>query len=147
VLSAAPDPAETAMIDAIQSRLAQPAISLAGQLSLKELAALAGRARLFVGVDSAPMHIAAAMGTPCVALFGPSGDREWGPWQAPAGSDEVQRPLHRVVVSDVHPCRPCGIDGCGGGKLSDCLAALPVARVAAAIDEVMAGIPAKAHGE
>ena len=36
--------------------------------------------RLFVGVDSMPMHLAAAMGTPTVALFGPSGENEWGPW-------------------------------------------------------------------
>ncbi len=129
VLSAAPDAEETAMLEAIQSQLRHPATSLAGQLSLKELAALAARARLFVGVDSAPMHIAAAMGTPTVALFGPSGDREWGPWGVPA----------RVVASDAHPCRPCGIDGCGGGKVSDCLASLPVDRVHTAVLELLAG--------
>ena len=133
VLSAAPDPAELAMIDAIQARLNRPAISLAGQLSLKGLAALAARARLFVGVDSAPMHIAAAMGTPCVALFGPSGDREWGPWQAPLADAPLR---HRVIASDRHPCRPCGIDGCGGGKVSDCLASLPVERVLTAAREL-----------
>ena len=72
------------------------------------------------------MHIAAAMGTPVVALFGPSGDQEWGPWQAP----------HRIVASHHHPCRPCGIDGCGGGKVSDCLATLPVAQALAACEEL-----------
>ena len=128
VLSAAPDAVEMAMIDAIQARLPQPAVSLGGQLSLKELAALTACARLFVGVDSAPMHIAAAMGTPTVALFGPSGDREWGPWGVP----------HRVVSSDIHPCRPCGIDGCGGGKVSDCLSSLSVDRVHAAVQELLA---------
>ena len=46
----------------------------AGQLSLKQLAALTAQAQLFIGVDSAPMHIAAAMQTPVVALFGPSGE-------------------------------------------------------------------------
>ncbi|MRD74001.1 putative lipopolysaccharide heptosyltransferase III [Rhodocyclus tenuis] len=140
VLSAAPDAAERAMIEAIQAQLPSPAISLAGQLSLKELAALAARAKLFIGVDSAPMHIAAAMGTPCVALFGPSGDREWGPWQAPADDapDSSATPRrHRIVSSDTHPCRPCGIDGCGGSKESDCLAALPVARVRAAVTELL----------
>ena len=115
------------LIDALQARLPQPALSLAGQLSLKELAALTARARLFIGVDSAPMHIAAAMGTPTVALFGPSGDREWGPWGVP----------HRVVSSDAHPCRPCGIDGCGGGKVSDCLSRLAVDRVHAAVQELL----------
>ncbi|MBM3355249.1 MAG: glycosyltransferase family 9 protein, partial [Betaproteobacteria bacterium] len=70
---------------------------------------------------SMPMHLAAAMGTPTVALFGPSGEREWGPWNV----------AHRVVASD-HGCRPCGNDGCGGGKLSECLTTLPVDQVHAA---------------
>lgn len=121
VLTAAPDPAELDLVEAIQARLRPRggAESLAGQLSLKDLAALTARARLFVGVDSAPMHMAAAVGTPTVALFGPSGDRQWGPWGVPM----------RVVSSASHPCRPCGIDGCGGGKVSDCLMSLGVDQV------------------
>ena len=128
ILSAAPDAAEMRMIEDIQRRLSRPAHSLAGQLSLKELAALTARARLFIGVDSAPMHIAAAMGTPVVALFGPSGDKEWGPWKV----------AHRIVASDVHPCRPCGMDGCGGSKVSDCLVSLPVDKVFGAVQELLA---------
>jgi heptosyltransferase-3 len=127
VLTAAPDAQERAMIEAIRGAVHVPVIDLAGQLSLKEMAALTARARLFVGVDSAPMHIAAAMGTPTVALFGPSGEIEWGPW----------RTAHRVVASDSHPCRPCGQDGCGGGKVSECLTTLPVERVLAACDELL----------
>ncbi|MES2771722.1 MAG: putative lipopolysaccharide heptosyltransferase III [Pseudomonadota bacterium] len=132
VLSAAPDAAEMLMIERIQAQLSQPAISFAGQLSLKELAALTARAHVFLGVDSAPMHIAAAMGTPTVALFGPSGDQEWGPWGV----------AHRIVSSEVHSCRPCGIDGCGGGKVSDCLTALPVERVYQALKMLLTS----AHG-
>lgn len=128
VLTAAPDPDELAMVEAIQGRLASPAQSLAGRLSLKELAALTARARLFVGVDSAPMHIAAAMGTPVVALFGPSGYDLWGPWT----------PKRRIVTQEDYTCRPCGIDGCGGGKTSDCLAMLPVEQVWAACCELLA---------
>jgi heptosyltransferase-3 len=89
-----------------------------------ELAALSARAKLFIGVDSAPMHIAAAMRTPVVVLFGPSGELEWGPWGV----------AHRVVASNAHPCRPCGNDGCGGGKVSDCLVQLPLEAVLAAVD-------------
>ncbi|MBS4097564.1 MAG: putative lipopolysaccharide heptosyltransferase III [Sulfuricella sp.] len=126
VLTAAPDAAEAAMLGRIKGMLATPAVDLSGQLNLKQLAALAGRAKLFVGVDSAPMHIAAAMGTPTVALFGPSGDKEWGPWMV----------RHRIVTSD-HACRPCGHDGCGGGKVSDCLATISVADVLVAVKEVM----------
>ena len=126
VISAAPAAREKAMVGRILAQ-AEGAIDLAGQLSLKEMAALSARAKLFVGVDSAPMHIAAAMGTPTVALFGPSGELEWGPWQVP----------HRLVLSGAHPCRPCGIDGCGGGKLSECLATLAVERVLSAIDDLL----------
>ena len=110
VLVSGPDPLEQLLLSEVTRRLKTPLPSFPGALSLKELAALIARARLFVGMDSAPMHIAAAMGTPTVALFGPSGDIEWGPWQVP----------HRIVTSS-HPCRPCGRDGCGGGKRSECL--------------------------
>ena len=128
-LTAAPDDAERAMVRDILAACRSKPLDLSGQLSLKQLAALSARARLFVGVDSAPMHIAAAMGTPVVALFGPSGEREWGPWRVP----------HRVVASTVHACRPCGNDGCGGGKLSECLSTLPLARVLEAADALLAG--------
>jgi heptosyltransferase III len=127
VLTAAPDAKELAMIGEIRGQLTEPIVDFSGLLSLKELAALTDEAELFVGVDSAPMHIAAAMRTPVVALFGPSGDKEWGPW----------RVAHRVVASD-HPCRPCGNDGCGGSKVSECLTTLPVARVHAAVRELLA---------
>ncbi|MDP2135638.1 MAG: putative lipopolysaccharide heptosyltransferase III [Sulfuritalea sp.] len=106
-------------------------LDLSGQLSLKELAALTAKARLFVGVDSAPMHMAAAMGTPVVAIFGPSGDLEWGPW------DPLHK-AHRVVASNTHPCRPCGMAGCNDSKLSACLTTLPVAQVLAACEELLA---------
>jgi heptosyltransferase-3 len=127
VLTAAPHAREKAIVTRILEKTEAPVVDLSGALSLREMAALAARARLFFGVDSAPMHIAAAAGTPVVALFGPSGDIEWGPWRVP----------HRVVTSD-HPCRPCGNDGCGGGKVSECLTTLPVERVHAAINELLA---------
>ena len=128
VLTGAPDPAERALVDAVRAATRAPVVDLAGQLSLPELAALIGAARLFFGVDSAPMHMAAAMGTPTVALFGPSGDAEWAPWHV----------AHRVVASTVHPCRPCGNNGCGGSNHSDCLLTLPEVRVAAAIEDLLA---------
>jgi heptosyltransferase-3 len=127
VLTGAPDSRERAIVSRILAEAAVPVVDLCGQLTLRELAALSHRARLFFGVDSAPMHIAAAMGTPVVALFGPSGDKVWGPWRVP----------HRVVVSG-HTCRPCGNDGCGGGKVSECLTELPVDQVHSAVNELLA---------
>ncbi|WIM05066.1 MAG: putative lipopolysaccharide heptosyltransferase III [Candidatus Nitricoxidivorans perseverans] len=127
-LTAAPDAKEMAFIDAVLKSCRAPVVNLAGRLSLKELTVLSAHARLFVGVDSAPMHIAAAVDTPVVGIFGPSGDVEWRPWGV----------AHRVVASEFHPCRPCGLDGCGGGKVSECLTALPVDRVLAACEELLA---------
>ncbi|MEN3110590.1 putative lipopolysaccharide heptosyltransferase III [Uliginosibacterium paludis] len=127
VMTAAPDPREQAMIDAIIRDADVPVVNLAGQLKLRELAALTARARLFVGVDSAPMHIAAAVDTPCVALFGPSGDREWGPWM-----------VRGEVVTSQHSCRPCGMDGCGNGKLSECLVSIQADQVMDAIRRTLA---------
>ncbi|QDY43468.1 putative lipopolysaccharide heptosyltransferase III [Candidatus Pantoea soli] len=81
VLTAAPDQKELAMISHIQSLCrSQNVVSLAGELSLPQLAALIDAARLFIGVDSAPMHMAAALETPCLALFGPTKLQHWRPW-------------------------------------------------------------------
>jgi heptosyltransferase-3 len=146
VLTSAPEGGEKALIAAIaaarEAGAAVPpaparcvpagTLDLSGQLSLKQLAALTAQAKLFVGVDSAPMHMAAAMGTPVVAIFGPSGDREWGPW------DDAGGKRHRVVASTTHPCRPCGMAGCNDSRRSDCLTTLPVAQVLAACEELLA---------
>ena len=126
VVTAAPDAREKAIVGRILAEASVDVVDLSGALSLREMAALSARARLFVGVDSAPMHIAAAMGTPVVALFGPSDERVWGPWQVP----------HRVVAG-AQACRPCNNDGCGGGKVSECLTTLPVERVVAASQELL----------
>ncbi|MDO6408537.1 putative lipopolysaccharide heptosyltransferase III [Pantoea phytobeneficialis] len=81
VLTSAPDKKELAMIERIRSLCqSDNVVSLAGQFSLPQLAALIAKARLFIGVDSAPMHMAAALDTPCLALFGPTKLQFWRPW-------------------------------------------------------------------
>jgi len=127
LLTAAPSRDEQVLIEAIQQRLTTPALSLAGGLTIKEMAALSASARLFIGVDSAPMHIAAAMRTPVVALFGPSSEKQWGPWGVPCR-----------VLAGTQSCRPCGIEGCGGGKVSDCLVSVTPEQVLAAVEELLA---------
>ena len=125
VLTAAPEADELSFMEKIISMTKANPVNLAGKLSIKELGALTARARLFIGVDSMPMHLAAAMGTPSVALFGPSGEDEWRPW----------RVAHRVVTTKF-ACRPCGNDGCGGGKVSECLTTLAVDDVYAAVGQL-----------
>lgn len=72
---------------------------LAGATSLKVTAALIAEASLFIGNDSAPLHMAAAVGTPAVGIFGPS---DWNQFH-PVGKTGYQ---HRVVHSNL-PCSPC----------------------------------------
>ena len=132
VLSSGPDERETAMVDDIVKRTSGArVINLAGRLTLKELGAVIAASRCLVCMDSVPMHIASALTHPVVALFGPSSERAWGPWRNPRG---------RVVALD-YSCRPCGLDGCGGSKVSDCLHSIPVETVLAQVLD-LAGAPA-----
>lgn len=127
VMTGAPDARERAIGDAVLHDTRARCIDLRGVLDLSELGAVIRRASFFFGVDSVPMHIAAAVDTPGAALFGPSDERVWGPWSPSIG----------VVASREFPCRPCGIDGCGGSKRSECLETLPVPQVLATIDAVL----------
>lgn len=115
LLTAAPSAAELEVIAAIRAKTRTTPVSLAGELDLKELAYCIGAARLFVGVDSAPMHMAAAMQTPVVALFGPTSQAVWAPWQVP----------HRIVATRPS-CQPCHLRGCGESHVADCLLAIEV---------------------
>jgi heptosyltransferase-3 len=101
---------EQELLTAILSQCRTTPVNLAGKLSLKELGALMSRARFFFGVDSAPMHLAAAVGTRAVALFGPTGAYNWAPWG----------PGHLVIQKE-WDCIGCGQDGCDGSKVSRCL--------------------------
>ncbi|MNH02533.1 Lipopolysaccharide core heptosyltransferase RfaQ [compost metagenome] len=82
VITSGPDTKERQMVERILALCPpQGVVSLAGQLTLRQLAALIDHAKLFIGVDSVPMHMAAALQTPCIALFGPSKLVFWRPWQ------------------------------------------------------------------
>jgi len=127
VLTSAPDPVELEVIEQIMAEIGEmPIVNLAGQLSLKELAVLIEHASCFIGLDSVPMHIAAAMNTPCVALFGPSNEKIWGPWQ-----------VKHTLLTKEYSCRPCGLDGCGNGKMSDCLMAITAEEVVTAVQKLL----------
>jgi heptosyltransferase III len=126
VLTAAPVDKESQFVARILAALQTPVINLAGKLSLKQLGAVIGGAKLFIGVDSVPMHLAAALQTPVVAMFGPSSERIWGPWQ-----------VEQRVLTMPYTCRPCGLDGCGGGKVSECLTTLPVDDVYSAARQLL----------
>lgn len=84
ILTSSREKEEMTIVDEILKRGLSPfphVISLAGQLTLGQLVALIDGARLFLGVDSVPMHMAAALKKDTVALFGPTKVNEWHPWQ------------------------------------------------------------------
>jgi heptosyltransferase-2 len=72
-------PAPLTAIGSPASRLLHPRVQLAHNLPLPELAAALARCRLFLGHDSGVSHLAAAVGTPCVLLFGPTDPAMWAP--------------------------------------------------------------------
>jgi heptosyltransferase-3 len=96
-------------------------------LSLYETAVVANLARLVISIDSMIIHLASAFRTPVVAIFGPTDERVWAPWKTP----------HEIVSLDLNDapsfiCRPCGHDGCGGSKTSQCLMAINSRRILSA---------------
>lgn len=101
IVTGGPDEVEIAA--ALEALVARPGRVhvLAGRTSIHVTAALIERCDLFVGNDSGPMHLAAAVGTPVVAVFGPSNWAAWGPYVP----DDEPSP-HTVVRRDL-PCMPC----------------------------------------
>jgi len=84
VLTGSRDPEEQAHLQAIKKAFSGPCLDLSGKTNLVELAAVVRGAALFCGVDTAAMHLAEAMGTPIVALFGPTNPFHWRPRNAGA---------------------------------------------------------------
>ena len=93
-------------------------VNMAGRTTIKQFAAIAKKSALFVGSDSGAMHIASAVGTPLVALFGPSSPREWGPRGGPV----------EVLYKEID-CRSCIHPTCTRGE-QNCMKLI-------AVDEVM----------
>ncbi len=127
ILTASPDKIELAKIESILKLCKTSPINLAGQFTLKQTACLNSHSKLFIGVDTAIMHISAANNIPVLAFFGPSGADHWGPWdnEMMESGYTTRRGFrtmgkHRVIQENWE-CVPCGKDGCNGTKISDCL--------------------------
>ena len=97
------------------------------QLSLPEVTALAARSQLFVGNDSGIAHIAAAVGTPSVVIFGSSNIAHWRPWNRAAAE----------VVFEEMPCQPCHGYFCEQFSQPECILRVPVTSVIAAIERCL----------
>jgi predicted lipopolysaccharide heptosyltransferase III len=118
-------PSERALLEKLCSEAAVKITIL--DLSLPEVTALAAHSQLFVGNDSGIAHIAAAVGTPAVVIFGSSNIAHWRPWNsAPA-----------EVVFEEMPCQPCHGYFCEKFDQPECILRVPVTRVIAAIDRLL----------
>jgi len=91
--------AERELTAAVAACAGRSVVDVAGRTDVGSLAAVFARCRLVLGPDSGPLHLAVAVGTPTVHLFGPAPAERFGPWGDAA--------RHRVVASEL-PCAPCG---------------------------------------
>ncbi len=114
-------PDERADVSAVRGKMQTPAIDLAGATTVDLLPALLSKASLLITNDSGPMHIAAAVGTPVVALFGPTSEVRTGPYGAG----------HAVLTAPVS-CRPCFSRTCHNSLPLECLRAVSPEQVLAA---------------
>ncbi|MBW2675608.1 MAG: lipopolysaccharide heptosyltransferase II [Deltaproteobacteria bacterium] len=109
----------------IRSLMQLPSVDLTGRTTLRDLAYLYERSSLVVTTDSGPMHVAAAVGTPTVALFGPTDPARTGPY----GEG------HTIVRKDL-PCSPCFLKRCATRR---CMEAISVEEVFQAVQKKMTG--------
>jgi heptosyltransferase-2 len=116
---------ERPVAEAIASAMQAPAQILAGRTTLPELVGVLSRLSLLVTNDSGPMHLAAALGVPLVAVFGPTDWRETAPYGA----------RHRLVREDV-ACAPCKLRECPIDHR--CMRLVTAGRVIAASRELLA---------
>ncbi|MBI5854670.1 MAG: lipopolysaccharide heptosyltransferase II [Nitrospirae bacterium] len=121
-------PSEREAADAVSRLMAQQPISLVGQTGIGLLPALLRKAAVLVTNDSGPMHVAAAVGTPVVAIFGPTSPARTGPYGA----------SHQVLRAGI-PCSPCFSRRCTNVSQLECLTAIAPSDVFRAVQQVLQG--------
>jgi predicted lipopolysaccharide heptosyltransferase III len=126
-------PGEGRKLDAVARAAGRPVVRL-DSLSVPQLVALIGGAALFIGNDSGPAHIAAALRRPAVVLFGSSDSALWHPWRTP-----------HAIVQNHYPCNPCRGDRCYAFPQPECILSLSLAQVRAAVERLLAPVAASAE--
>jgi lipopolysaccharide heptosyltransferase II len=117
---------ERPSLEALTAASAVPIITF-DDLTLPEITALASRADIFVGNDSGIAHIAAAVNTPSVVIFGSSNRHHWHPWtDAP----------NEIVFNDF-PCQPCPGYTCDAFGDPKCIKSIGVQQVIRAVEHTM----------
>ncbi len=128
VILACGTPAERSRVDRMIDGIpAGRVFNMAGKTSITQYAALLARCRLFIGCDSAGVHIAAAVETPTATIYGPTSPDSWAP-----------RENGHLVIQKAMDCVPCRRKGCRDSGLSQCMENLSVDEVITAIDPLIA---------
>jgi ADP-heptose:LPS heptosyltransferase len=124
-------PGEEGLAGDLRERLSPGGVFFGPEaLDLRELIALISEARLFIGNDSGPAHIAAATGRPTVTLFGSSDSATWRPWET----------AHRIVQNSF-PCNPCKGDRCYAFSEPRCVLSITPSQVQEACISLLLNLP------
>ena len=123
---------------ALREALTHADYDLSGRTDLPQLAAVLRDASLVIGADSGVMHVAAAVGAPQLAIFGPSNHEAWAPW-APGAR------VRPVVLRSGVACSPCSYVGQSVGQRDGCAARTCMRLVAT--DQVLAAARGILRGE
>ncbi len=137
-------PGEEALGRRLAGALPFPVIDTIAKTTLRQMAAILARTRLYLGNDTGPLHIAAAAGVPVVAIFGPSCRHRFGPWSEQAVVLQHLLPCHPCAAHDEHDvrCPACT------RRAAECLRDVTVADVQAAIAaQLSAALTATEKGE
>ena len=147
ILTGSSDQDEMRYIQQLLINLPTKTPNFAGRLNFSQMAYLLKKACVYVGTDTVATHLAAAMGTPTIALFGPSNPVKWGPW--PMNYNETDSPWEMIGASQqvanvlllqgLGDCVPCHQEGCdrNTNSRSKCLDNLPASRVIEAMKTLL----------
>ena len=125
VIVGAPD--ERDLADAICGSMQTASVNLLGKTDLLQLGAILKRCNVLVSGDTGPLHMATAVGTPTVALFGAIDPRRTGP----VGEG------HRVIRHEELGCVPCNAKRCGNSRYLECMERISVEEVFLAVAQIL----------
>jgi len=125
VMTGAPTAEQIAQLESVRAATKHHLATLSS-LSIGQLTAVIADSALFVGNDSGPAHMAAALKVPLVVLFGPASSVRWRPWRARA-----------ELVQNYFPCNPCAMYTCTAFAEPECIRSISVEQVLTAIEKVV----------
>lgn len=126
VLTGAPTAEQIAQVESVQAATSHTLAALTA-LSIGELMAVIADAKIFIGNDSGPAHIAAAVKTPLVVLFGPASSVRWRPWAKSRAE----------LVQNSFACNPCAMYTCSEFAEPECIRSITLEQVMKAVDKVL----------